>query len=459
MPELLTSLLAWTGHGDSIQPGGKLLFPVGDAFKTNPLLKLFARYMHVEGPAANQTSDRFGDALAEDLGIDEWLAVRIAQACGRAPDKTGKGRGDGDSRIPNRWPVAMGAARNLRQDLMTFVQVYGPLMPRQAFLPMLESGIALGLTNILLSTTACLFEWDRTGEIPQHPTPTSLFVDCSLGQDKDLRQVSEGVMSECAARYERLPVLMMCLRILDERAKFDRKLRDEIPTAYPDSRPRINLLGKLLHENHPRAHYLLTELDGDCLRLADKLDEAKEAPEVAEALRSGDQNPARRLADSLIQLIGDAQQGTHFRKALDDALMSDRPNGLAIKRRVTRSESGRKKSYDVRSVVLTNPALDFLVHRYLRKDGKGRPPQALSLLQFLKLLREHYGLYVDREPPGVSVPQELLRENKRWLERRLRDLGLLVGVNDAESMKQLRPRFEASADVAEDTQEATHASR
>jgi hypothetical protein len=33
-----------------------------------------------------------------------------------------------------------------------------------------------------------------------------------------------------------------------------------------------------------------------------------------------------------------------------------------------------------------------------------------------------------------------------WLERRLRDLGLLVGVNDAESMKQLRPRFSPDRD-------------
>jgi len=32
------------------------------------------------------------------------------------------------------------------------------------------------------------------------------------------------------------------------------------------------------------------------------------------------------------------------------------------------------------------------------------------------------------------------------LERRLRDLGVLVGMNDAESMKQLRPRFRAVGD-------------
>jgi hypothetical protein len=42
----------------------------------------------------------------------------------------------------------------------------------------------------------------------------------------------------------------------------------------------------------------------------------------------------------------------------------------------------------------------------------------------------------------MSIPADLLARNRSILERRLRDLGLLVGVNDAESMKRLRPRFE-----------------
>jgi hypothetical protein len=57
----------------------------------------------------------------------------------------------------------------------------------------------------------------------------------------------------------------------------------------------------------------------------------------------------------------------------------------------------------------------------------------------------------------VSVSQELLRENKRWLERRLRDLGLLVGVNDAPSMKQLRPRFQAEHHANSKPKEAANA--
>ena len=162
---------------------------------------------------------------------------------------------------------------------------------------------------------------------------------------------------------------------------------------------------------------------------------------MTQALREEHINPALRLAESLVDLMGIGLQRTQFLKSLESSLLSGRPNGLAFKRRVSRTEAGTKQSVDLRSIVLSNPLLDFLVHRHLRKDGKGKAARALTLREFLNILRSHYGLYIDREPPGLSIPQDLLRANKVWLERRLRDLGLLVGVNDAESMKQLKPRF------------------
>jgi hypothetical protein len=252
-------------------------------------------------------------------------------------------------------------------------------------------------------------------------------------------------MTECLARYERLPVLMMLARVIDDRARFDRKLRDALPTSGPDSSPWLNTLGDIFHERHDRSDSILNGLDEDCLRLAEALEQ--ESPEIAQALKVGAINPALRLAEALIDLIGYQQQGANFLKALDSSLMPNRPNGLAFKRRVTRRQSGAAKAFDLRSIVLSHSLLDFLVHRHLRKDGKGKATQTLTLRKFLDLLRTRYGLHIDREPDGLSVPQELLRANKMWLERRLRDLGLLVGVNDAESMKQLRPRFDPERDT------------
>ena len=73
-----------------------------------------------------------------------------------------------------------------------------------------------------------------------------------------------------------------------------------------------------------------------------------------------------------------------------------------------------------------------------------RPLSQPDPLAFDNLMRaQAKALHINDRPPVTR---------KDWLERRLRDLGLLVGVNDAESMKQLRPRF-ASEEV---TEEAAH---
>lgn len=438
VPELLTALLAWQDRGDTLAPGGRTRFPVAAGFAENPLLRQFARHMTIQGPAASQAADHFLEPQADDLGVDELLAVRLALSCGRAPDAA-KG---GDARaIANRWPIAKAAAKHLRGDLATFIEVYGAAMPRQALQPMLEAGIGLGMTNLLLSTTVCLSAWERSDALPREQKPMPLFADCSHGVDGKLRNASEAAMNEALARYERLPILMMLARVLDDRVSHHRKLKNDLPSRQPDATDLLELLGQVYRERHPQSDSILGTLDEDCTRLAEALQDAGEAPEVVQSLGNERINAALRLAEVLVELHGRETQGSQFAKALDSSLMPNRPNGLACKRRVQRSEGGVRRTVDLRSIVFSNALLDFLVHRHLRKDATGRAPRVLTLRQFLDILREHYGLHVDREPEGLSVPQDLLRANKQWLERRLRDLGLLVGVNDAESLKQLRPRF------------------
>ena len=67
-------------------------------------------------------------------------------------------------------------------------------------------------------------------------------------------------------------------------------------------------------------------------------------------------------------------------------------------------------------------------------------------MDFIWLLRERYGIYIDQSPPDMSIPIERLHHNRKILEKRLRDLGVLIGVNDAESMKRLQQRFKAEDD-------------
>ncbi|WP_204276699.1 hypothetical protein, partial [Klebsiella aerogenes] len=75
---------------------------------------------------------------------------------------------------------------------------------------------------------------------------------------------------------------------------------------------------------------------------------------------------------------------------------------------------------DALSIVLTNTVIEYLVHRHLRRPGKGRKANALSFPEFLRILRDRYGFFVDRAPPNMQVPSELLQRNRRMIERRLR---------------------------------------
>lgn len=440
VPEFLTALLADQPKGEWLEIGlARGRFPVGVTFSENILLALFGQAMNVSGPyATNLASDDFDEKVAQNIGIEELLAVRLAQACGSAPNQA-QGK-DETKQIPNRHPLARHAAKFLREDLAIFIEIYGASVPRQAFLQMLEAGIALGLTSLLLSTVKVLEDWEQNGQIPNTQPPWPLFVDCSNGQDNKLRDLAENSMVECIRRYEQLPVRMMLLRVLDDKARRDRKLSaSQLPAITPDATEWINLLGEIYHERHPRAEPILDALHDDCTRLSESL--ADQSPEVAARLGQNNVSPALRCAEAICELMGDVSQYQHFIKAMESVFITNQPNGLVIKRRVQRSKNGNKQQMDRRAVVLNPPLLDFLVHRHLRQSTKGKPRQPLSLQTFLRLLRERYGLYIDQEPPGQSISQPLLLNNKARLERRLRDLGLLIGVNDAESMKQLQPRY------------------
>lgn len=157
-----------------------------------------------------------------------------------------------------------------------------------------------------------------------------------------------------------------------------------------------------------------------------------------------------RFAESLVELMGKENQWKQYRAALESCLMSDRPSGLAKKRHTRQTRDGKSSKVELRSIVLTPVMLDFLVHRHMHKAGKGNKLMPfLSLHAFLDILRTNYGLYIDQSPPGMVIPQEVLQANTRWLERRLRDLGLLIGVNDAPSMKQLKSRYPSRQEADE----------
>jgi hypothetical protein len=436
MPEMIVAILAKQPQGAVLsREGANGHFAIGSEFENNLLLSIFGPGTRVEGHHDNVRGDRFDENAS--VGIDQLLAIRLAQSLGEAPTKA---RGENPN-IPNQWPVAIKAASTFFEDFNVFLRSYGRHIPRQSLLPMLESCLAIGATNIFLSTLGLLLDWSVRGAVKPkgEQTPWPLFVDCSASVDASLRRFSEESMDDLMQRLPRMPVVMMCLRVLDQWAQQER-LRG-LPDAGPDPTSRINFLGDLLFGRLNESRDVERDLRRTCNKLSDQLEAAGEG-QAKMILDNDDVHPAWRLAEALVFMMGDKLQGAHFRKFLDSCLLLDQPNGLGRKRRAFH----KGKSLDRRSVVLTNTAIDFLIHRYLRKSKKGTGPTDLSLANFIQILTQRYGLYVDEAPPGMSIPSDELRKNRNFLERRLRDLGLFIGVNDAEAMKRLRQRFEVDDD-------------
>jgi hypothetical protein len=442
VPEMIVATLA-NQKGEYIQRNQeedrRTWFAVGRGFQDNVLLKAFDAGVIPGEILGNLTSDKFDEE--EPVGLDQLLTIRLAQRLGAAPEKL---RGAEGEKISNQRPISQKVAREFSEDIRRFVKAFSGIIPRHAFVETLESCIAVGLTTILTSAAEILFEWAESGQITRtfEQRPASFFADCSNGLNRQLRALAEQSLDDFMRRVESVPVILMAMRLLDRAARYDPKIRAlRVPTR-PDSTEWLNLLGDLLYERRPESKMVLYDLERKAAELAEKLQE--DYPEHARLLTNTAQSkPVWLLAECLTHLQGRANTQSNLVKCIDAALLMQRPNGIGSKRNVTRSDSdlAMRKRRELRSLVFTDPVLDYMVHLHTLSNGGRHGVRSLSFKDFLRVLRERYGFYVDEAPRGMTISNELLQANRAALERRLRDLGLLVGVNDAESMKRLRPRF------------------
>ena len=444
VPDMIVAVLA-DQKDDYVQQndGTRTWFPVGRGFENNVLLQAFNQGVTQRGELGSRTADHFEEQT--QVGLDQLLMVRLAQQLGAAPNKA-RGRKDKGDQISNQRPIAKKAAEHFSEDMRRFVRAYADVIPRHAFVELLESCMAVGLTTIFTSTIEILLAWAETGEICMRgdQEPAYLFVDCSNGVDRHLRGLAEQSMDEFMRRVERFPTILMALRLLDYRARYNRKIKEE--TKGLETRPYatawLNLLGALLHGRHPQAQFIRYTMEEDAEKLAEELED--EYGEAAQMLHNVENqpNPLWRLAEALTSLLGPNTRRGDMMKMIDSMLLIDRPHGLASKRKTRRSIAGiGTRQRDVRALVFTDAVLDYLVHLHVLRNGNRSGVRAFSFKEFMGTVYERHGFAVDVAPPGLDISNDLLQRNRAILERRLRDLGLLVGVNDAEAMKRLRPRF------------------
>lgn len=446
VPEMLVAMLVNQRKGEYIERTDKGRFTVAASHDTNPLIAAFSEGIYIHGKPLDLSSDRF-DEGDDGVGLDQLLMIRLAQLLRSAPDKA---HGKEAARIPNQRPIAALAARHFSEDIRRFMRSYAHQIPRLALVNMLEACMSVGMMTILTSVMQTLFKWSESGCVTQeNERPECVFVDCSTGVDYRLRMLAEQSFDDLLRRMEQLPTTLAVLRLLDYLARFDPKIKGADVETAPYAGEWLDLLGDLLLQRHPRATFVHDSVGQHCRVLADALEEDR--PDLATLLKdeAGEPDAVRRFSIVLTEMMG-ANARHNLIKTVDSMVQANKPNGLAQKRRTTRGGGvgpTARSSREVRSVIFSDAVLEYLVHVHLLPRGNKAGIQRLSMMNFLEALRERYGFYVDVAPQGLSISSELLQLNRRTLERRLRDLGLLVGVNDAESMKRLRPRFQPRWEV------------
>ncbi|CAK0777940.1 conserved hypothetical protein [Gammaproteobacteria bacterium] len=146
-----------------------------------------------------------------------------------------------------------------------------------------------------------------------------------------------------------------------------------------------------------------------------------------------------------------AQRGAYHRRyiinALDSLMQKNRPGALLAQSRAKNAP---------RRFVLESRLLEVLLQIAGLKVGeRGYHTAEMRIDDLLTFLRERYGLYIDRLPPGdgfgaLSIDErKALRANVQAFTARLREIGFYRDLSDAYITQTVVPRYTIGATTEE----------
>lgn len=134
----------------------------------------------------------------------------------------------------------------------------------------------------------------------------------------------------------------------------------------------------------------------------------------------------------------------YLTECLDSLLLKNRPGAMIAQPR------GRERRF-----TLDSRLLEVLLQLALLRADAGNPlslkTAALRVDEFLAILRDRYGLYVDELPdgdgfgPAIVTDHAALRENRSAFIARLREIGFYSDLSDAYLTQTITPRYTIGA--------------
>lgn len=359
-----------------------------------------------------------------------------------------------DSKEPTRFqPLCIGQADIMADDILRIL-AYESYIPRSVLVDYLKTLLAfhLALYHLKLLQMLPKLVKQRSGndlcsikECPVNPGLDNALEGCAyrIPLVVDMGDVNNPHMSELARKstdrlYRQIPSFVeanFIVKKLDEMADYlSRKTgKLAVPSRGFFSVGDLVSLLKPEHDTDRQAYFKF--------RLASLIEESSAGnedvdPEIREVTAMG-----LGEFESFIEILM-AYRGKYHRQyiteSLDSLLLKNKGNGLLAQQRAKGSP---------RRFMLGSKLLEVLLQVAVLTQDEGRfVTREIRIEDLLALLRDRYGLYIDRLPEngqttGSILDRRALRLNFEAFKRRLREIGFYEDLSDAYVTQKVSPRY------------------
>ncbi|MBW1953665.1 MAG: hypothetical protein JRI66_11380 [Deltaproteobacteria bacterium] len=372
-----------------------------------------------------------------DLDIEALLAVRVVEGLRKPADRKGE--------ISGFEPLCPKQARLFREDFSLFLRAYAPpVVPVRVLGDYLLCLLALNLTIYSLKHFAASNYLYDTGEWLDdrwHDWEPDIYPDLTGGRVRKSRELARQSFRRHQDWILRQLRTMIGFRLLDYYL---------MPaTDIPELRQLRQLTGiKFLQTlalgRQPSFKEVYNETQGSARPALRGLQQyQQEDGEWPEDMKSIANDPAMPPFDRLVELLA-ANQYDLQRNILRFFFSITRRNlesGLL---------SGNPRRQDDNYYTLGIQMLETLVQLLILKPGDPPKLRPLDIYDFVDILKERYGIWIDEPPPSLDTGYEAraaAQANFAALKEKLRQLGFFRAVTDARRMQRLKPRFQPSGSV------------
>ncbi|MBK1654921.1 methylation-associated defense system protein MAD7 [Allochromatium vinosum] len=359
-----------------------------------------------------------------------------------------------DSKEPSRYPpLCIGQADILADDVLRLL-AYEPYIPRSVLVDYLKTLMAfhLALYHLKLLPLLPKLVKQRGGsdicqakECPVDAGSDQALAGCPyrLALVVDMGDVANSHMAELSRAstdrlYRRIPAFVQAnfvVKKLDEMAEYLSKKIGKL--AAPSS--GVFAVGDLVellkpeHEAERQAYFKA--------RLAGLIEESASGDEEPDPEIRGVAAMGLGEFESFIEILM-AYRGRYHRQyiteCLDSLLLKNKDNGLLAQSRAKGSPRRFRLGSKLLEVLLQIAVLTPESGRFVTRE--------IRIEELLALLRERYGLYIDRLPESAEGSHSLLerralRLNLETFKRRLREIGFYQDLSDAYVTQKVSPRY------------------